>query len=323
MSPPPVNTAEAQLGRLLWLVPAAARPGGIALDQAARELEVSVDQVRRDVQALTERAYYHPGGTAEGLMIELTDRLEIRTTGQFGRPPRLTPRELFAVVLGLRLRGAEDGALVERLERQMAFGAAADEPLELPQLQDAWGADEILDAVREGWRARQCCAFGYLKPGADAPETRRLHCWGLLHAEGRWYATGIDPDVGEPRNFRLDRMVAAGPEGEPGAYEIPEDFDPASVLEGGARVFVPGSGARADDAPALVVRYAPEVGPWARERWDGQADHDGWYTVRHHLADPDWAIRHVLAYGPHAELVEPAELRDAVRAVATRMAGAG
>ncbi|HSG49964.1 MAG TPA: hypothetical protein VLA43_19225, partial [Longimicrobiales bacterium] len=197
MSPPPLNTAEAQLVRLLWLIPAASRPGGIALEEAAGTLDVPVAQIQRDVEALTERVFYHPAGTAEGLMIELTDRLKIHTTGQFGRPPRLTPRELFCVVLGLRMSPGDHTALVRKLEERLAFRSAAagagaaspsggaspseaaQEPFHIPDLQDAWSADVVLDVLRQGWRTRQPVAFGYLKPGEAAPEVRRLHCHGL------------------------------------------------------------------------------------------------------------------------------------------------
>ena len=32
----------------------------------------------------------------------------------------------------------------------------------------------------------------------------------------------------------------------------------------------------------------------------------------HPLADPDWAVRHVLQYGPDVEVLEPASIRGAV-----------
>jgi len=356
LSPPPVNTAQAQLDRLLWLIPVASRPGGIALDEAAEALGVPVDQIRRDVQALTERPFYHPAGTAEGLMVEITDRLEIHTTGQFGRPPRLTPRELLCVVLGLRGAGPRHEPLIRKLEERLAFadpgagqgergegsgsgygsgsgsgsgsgasdsgasGPGASDPgaaFELPSLEEAWHTDDVLAVLRQGWRHRQPVTFGYLRPGDEAPEVRRLHCWGLVHAQGRWYACGLDPDAGGPRNFRVDRILAARPAGDPDAYRIPDGFDPATVLDG-ARVFVPPED-REDALPRVVVRYGPAVTPWVREQWAGEEDGDGGYRVRHPVGDPGWVIRHVLEYGPEAEVLDPPELRDAMRVVAARM----
>jgi predicted DNA-binding transcriptional regulator YafY len=36
-------------------------------------------------------------------------------------------------------------------------------------------------------------------------------------------------------------------------------------------------------------------------------------TIAHPLADTAWAVRHVLQYGPDAEVVEPEEVRALVR----------
>ena len=43
--------------------------------------------------------------------------------------------------------------------------------------------------------------------------------------------------------------------------------------------------------------------------------------LQHPIADGEWAIRHVLQYGPDAEVVAPEELRAAVRARLEQMAG--
>jgi predicted DNA-binding transcriptional regulator YafY len=34
--------------------------------------------------------------------------------------------------------------------------------------------------------------------------------------------------------------------------------------------------------------------------------------VEHPLADTDWAVRHVLQYGPDAEVLEPAAVREEI-----------
>lgn len=339
MSPAAPATAEAQLLRLLWLIPAAARPGGVSLEDAAERLGVSVTQLHKDVRALTEREFYLPAGAAEGLQISLTDRLEVHDRGIFTRPPRLTQRELLCVLLALRQGPDPDPELVGKLEGKLAFpsgkkagggGAGEAVPISLPDLEEPPRPDAARAVLRRGWRERRPCVFGYLKPDAPAPELRRLHCWALVHAEGRWYACGLDPDAGEPRYFRVDRILEARLEGEAGAYEIPDDFDPSEVLDG-ARVFrIPGEAAGAGDSagddatgpadvPHVTVRYAPSVAPWVREQWAGEPDGNGGYEVRHPVGDPGWVIRHVLQYGPEAEVVAPEEMRAAVRGVVEGM----
>jgi predicted DNA-binding transcriptional regulator YafY len=44
----------------------------------------------------------------------------------------------------------------------------------------------------------------------------------------------------------------------------------------------------------------------------GELQQDGSYVVEHPVADVQWAVRHVLQYGPEAEVLEPAELREEI-----------
>ena len=39
---------------------------------------------------------------------------------------------------------------------------------------------------------------------------------------------------------------------------------------------------------------------------------DGSLVMEHPLADPDWAVRHVLQYGPDATVLDPPEIREAI-----------
>lgn len=314
------DTAGAQLGRLLWLIPAAAQEDGLSLAEAAQRLGVDEDQIHRDVHALTAREFYHPGGTVELLQIEWTDRLRIRTTGSFSRPPRLTRAEWVCVLLGLRMRPGHHRALLERLEDGLAMAADSDADLTavtLPDLEEAGRVDAVLAVLRRARAARRPCRFGYLKPGADAPELRRLHCYALVHAEGAWYAAGHDPDADGHRNFRLDRILGIEPEGESEAYDVPDDFDAGQLLQG-ARLFQE----PAHEAIGQVdIRYGARVAPWVREQWAGESAPDGSYRVTHAVGNPDWVVRHVLQYGPDAEVIGPPEMRELVAAVAARMVG--
>jgi len=349
---PARDTADAQLQRLLWLIPAAGRPEGVVPAEAAARLGTTEDQIQRDVEALTSREFYLPAGTAELITVEWTDRLRIHTTGQFGRPPRLTRAELVCVLLGLRMMEGGPRELIQRLEARLAMpgaGVGGDGRAGSPSgtgeagpdgpaggestadggvgaafafgdLEDAGRTDAVLAALRRARAERRPCRFGYLKPGADAPEIRRLHCYALVHAEGAWYAAGHDPDAGGHRNFRVDRILGVRVDGDGHAYDVPEDFDPGALLEGVRLFQLPENGGTVE----VEVRYGAPVVPWVREQWVGEADEEGGYRVRHRVGAPDWVVRHVLQYGPDAEVVGPPEMREAVRAAATRVAeGAG
>ena len=69
---------------------------------------------------------------------------------------------------------------------------------------------------------------------------------------------------------------------------------------------------RAGDPRTMRVRYSPRIARWIAEREALALDADGSLTMEHPLADVQWGVRHVLQYGPDAEVLEPAELRDEV-----------
>ena len=59
------------------------------------------------------------------------------------------------------------------------------------------------------------------------------------------------------------------------------------------------------------MRYSPRIARWIAEREGKSLADDGSLTMEHPLADRDWAVRHVLQYGPDVTVLEPAEVREA------------
>lgn len=339
------RTADARLRRILHVLPAAAREGGVGLHEVARQLDVEAATVLRDLEEVTARSLYLPPGPADDLQIQLTaDRVRVWTKGDFARPVKLLPREALALGLGLRTLAAsgaapEDGeradALRRRLERHLAtaptddiqprFEPAGNAPPGSAGCQER-GAGKNETSVRErarssadipgtlfaAARTRTPCRIRYLKHGADAPAERTVHPWTVARAEGRWYVMGRDPDTADDRLriFRVDRILEAST--TQGSFEVPDAFDPAEWVDRG-RIF------RAEDTMEVVVRYSPRIARWIREKpWAGnvagsEKREDGSLVVRHRVADPRWIVGHVLRYGPDAEVVEPEDFREQMR----------
>lgn len=310
------TTAQGQLDRILHILPLAGRSGGASYDELADALDVSRDQVVRDVDEVTTREYYHPAGSASDVRVGLVeDRVTVWTTGQFSRPVRLTLREAAALHLGLRLLATEreDSTLPKvlgELERQIAWAVPEDIEKQVVVTGDAGSSDEVRALVVRAAKDRRCCRMTYLKPDAPEPEPRTLDPYVVAYAEGSWYVVGFCHDRQERRVFRIDRILKAEILDE--EFEAPQDFDPNSYLSNG-RAF------RADDEVEVPVRYSPRVARWLIERGEGGVDGDGSVVVRHQVADPGWVVRHVLQYGPDAEVLEPAEVRELVRAGAERV----
>ena len=71
----------------------------------------------------------------------------------------------------------------------------------------------------------------------------------------------------------------------------------------------------------MRIRYSAKIARWIAEREGTPVTSDGSLTLEHPLADPAWAVRHVLQYGPDAEILAPESLRQAVRERLAAMAG--
>lgn len=330
-------TAEAQLERLLWLIPAASGEEGSSLEELAAAMQSTVDDVMRDIEALTARAYYQRAGDGDDLQVLLDDdRLRIWTGGELRRPARLTVREALALGIGLRAsalkhKGSRPGRMLN-LARRLEQELAGVDVSELDRVHEVdLGADPagVRSQIEQATREHRVVEIDYLKAVASAPERRRVKPYALVHAEGAWYvigegATGGDADDwrSRVRAFRVDRILDVLLRSE--TFEVPADFDVEEHLTG-ARVYRPHAGIEETE---VEVRYAPTVARWIRERlaedpaWAERTRdrRDGSLDVTHRVADLDWLVGHVLQYGPDAEVLSPASAREAVARAAARIA---
>jgi proteasome accessory factor C len=315
--------AAAQLERIFYILPRAAREGGATLEALSNSLGVGADVLLKDLTQVTHRAFYHPAGS-EDLFLEIEgDRVSLLTPGAFDRPVRLSMPE--AVCLGLALRGRLAGRwgnptgaemepatlrFLKCLETTLSTIPTEDvlARIEAADLRpDPAGIREILSLALEG---REECRIQYLKLGDQAPEDRTVKPYAMVHGEGCWYLLAHCPLSGEVRTFRLDRVLDAQPTGE--RFPAPENFNPETHIQGG-RVF------RADQEMDVKVRYSPDVARWIAEKEAAEPSADGSLTVTYQVADPHWIVRHVLQYGPDTEVLEPEEVRKWVRGVVEAM----
>lgn len=308
------EAAADRLDRILYALPRALREGGVRLTELAAELGVDESRVLEDIAVFTDRAYTHPAGWVCDLEMYVDGEVvEAWTTGEFDRPVRLTPREALALDLGLRLLAAGMSPDRRRAVLEMARRLDAElttfpaEPLKAGIGLDG-GEPEgngslalLRDAVAEGRR----CRIRYLKAGATEPGVRSVAPYALALAHGRWYLVGHSAEADAVRVFRLDRALEIELTDE--SYAVPDDFEPGDYVEGGL-VFRPGEEREA------TVRYSPRIARWIAEREEVEEQPDGSVVARRTVADPGWIVRHVLSYGPEAELLAPEELREAVRA---------
>jgi predicted DNA-binding transcriptional regulator YafY len=318
------TTADARLERLLYVLPAAMRQEGAGLGELARALDTTEQRILEDLEEVTSRIYYRPGGWPDDVLIQIeSGRVRVQRASGFERPPQLSREELLC--LALALRGTAAAAYLDKpdlrrclLERAEAHlgrtvdGADAEPSIKAPDLDaDPEGIREMLMTAA---RDRRPCAIWYAKAGAADGSVRVVHPYAIACGEGSWYAIAHCAVEDAVRVFRMDRILAA--DLADGTFDVPEDFDAAQYVDHG-RVY------HASEEREVQVRYSARIAPWIGERmrWEPERvshSDNGDLVVRHRVADPHWVVGHVLLYGGEAEIVGPRELRGVVGEVGRR-----
>ncbi len=307
------DTAVGQLSRILHLIPRLGDGEAHDLTEVARSAGVERAVVLRDIQSISER-FEAPGGFVEGLQIFLDAEGKVSILpNHFLRPMRLTRGELCALELGLAMlraeRAAEEHAAIDGARERLRAAISrlpADEAGELrvASLAVAGSLDQ-LRALREAHRTGHKVRLTYRK-GADETVTHRVICpYAIVFTSGMWYAVAHCESSDGVRFFRLDRVEEV--ETLEARYRPPRDFSVEQAMPDGKAL-------HAEDARTLRLRYSPAIARWIAEREGKTLAKDGSLVMEHPLADTDWAVRHVLQYGPDVTVLEPADVRDAIRA---------
>ena len=258
----------------------------------------------------------------------------IRLVPGYRLPPLMfTDDEALAVVLGLlagRRAGPGSGSalaaesaaaklrrvLPAGLARRLAALLETTEHTVAPPATATPGTATLL-AVAEAARDRRALAVDYTD-SRDVRTRRTVHPYGVVAHSGRWYLVGADPARGEVRTFRLDRVTAVEP--LPAQFDVPAGIDPA------AAVLAAIAGAPRRHLVSLVVEGTVEQ---VRSAFPV-----GTATVQEDPAAPDrvrvgiraerldWVPGVLAGIGRPFSIVEPAELRPLVRALADRLIAA-
>lgn len=314
MSARAMMTAAAQLRRILHVIPCLADGESHSLDEVAERVGVPRSTLQRDFWSLVTRFQEPPGGFVDGVQLFIeSDRVEL-VSDHFRRPMRLTVSELRALELGLAMLRAERPAAeqdaVDRARERLraVIAKLPTDPVPDAARHASFGAHgdtEHLAAVRTALRSRRKLKLVYRKGDSERASARVVCPYALAAVSGALYIVAHCELNGGLRIFRLDRVEGA--ELLADHFTAPENFSLDSVLTEGKAL------SSAERPRVLEVRYSPRVARWIAEREGAELAPDGSLTVEHPLVDTAWAIRHVLRYGPDAEVLAPEDVRVELR----------
>jgi predicted DNA-binding transcriptional regulator YafY len=290
--------------------------------ELAARLEVSERTVHRDMESLGAAGVpvLALRGVHGGWQLD---------EGWRTRVPGLDPAELRALLMA-QPRVVGDTRLVRAAERALDKLMAA---LPASLREQAASIRQRLHVDSAGWRSvpedlsmlptvqdavwlDRRLAFRYRASGAE-PAERRVDPLGLVAKAGSWYLVAGTPRG--VRTYRVSRIEKARLLDEPS--ERPRDFDLAAYWRRSTEEL-----RRTRGSYEATLRLEPSAARSMRS-WRSAAApaekggaRDGWVTLRVQFDDEEQARFVALGFGPRADVIEPAALRQTVAADAAAAA---
>jgi proteasome accessory factor B len=219
-----------------------------------------------------------------------------------------TPEEVAALFVASHAPG-EDGEAAQAF-RKLAQQAETGVLSTLAGVPTPTGVDtsgphlaEAADAVARQRRVK----FRY-RPMQGRAGERDVDAWGLVFRTGAWYIVGNDRRRGEPRSFRLSRVLS--PVRDAGEGKAPPDgFRAAEHVAAGPWGF-------GEPEVRAKVAFSPKVAWWALsgvpEARTLRTRKDGWTEAEVPAAGTDSFASWILSFGPDAKVISPKAVRDAI-----------
>lgn len=291
----------------------------VRAEDLARRFEISLRTVYRDMAALGEagvpiageagvgytlvKGYHLPPvmlTAAEAGALFLGGELVREFTDDSLRKPSVSALEKLRAVLPLEQRDQ-----VERTARTTVVMGGAK-----PEAALGGAAPAVLRPLQEAVARRRLVSMRYRGREDAEDRARTVEPLGVLFYGGRWYLVAWCRLRDALRHFRLDRISAFEPSSE--TFATREDFDLGEHIAECGR-----------SGPSYPARV------WFSDRAAGRARHESYATLAEETRrdggaeysmltwSHEWLAGWLLSFGGEAEALEPAELRAAVRRLAT------
>jgi len=285
--------------------------------EVCEQMQISDAELREDINVLNVVNF---GGGSYVLYAEIGDGGEIEVdpepySDNFARPARLLPVEAKALVAAIDLIGEHlpEGSL--QSARKKIVDALGADPMDQGLHVATAGGDDsrVARVASEAIMERRMLRLDYYKPNEDEFSARVVEPYALVNGREGWYVACFDPDRGDVRHFRLDRIRHA--EVTQTTFVPRPEVDPAADVDG--------SWLRTGEVEASRIAHvwvSPERARWAREeRRVAQELQDGSIVVELAFKGTDFLVRDVLAEAGDAVVLDPPDARAAVLAAVARL----
>lgn len=174
---------------------------------------------------------------------------------------------------------------------------------------------EIIRGANDAARERRSVEIAYFAMSRGKESKRKVDPYRIWFFNGTFYMVGYCHLRKEIRIFALDRIKMLHRTGE--SFEVPEDFDMDDFMR-------PSFGVYRGEPQKVKIWFSPEIAGYIKEKiWHASqkltSRKDGSLIFEAEVAGVDEIRFWVMNWGAGAEVLEPASLREKIRAEAERM----
>ena len=300
---------------MLLLIPAAwkAGPAGLPLDKAVK---VTGARSKHEIEEIvTSIGYFEMGPSMPEDFLSVTiesDRVHVDSVLRFLDPMPFSLREGAALVAALRPfekgGGPTVAAAIRKLRRAVpeALRATADElarATDFPVGPPGPWAARLAEAIDKRLEAE----VDYRAEVTGTASLRTLEPRAIFHKDGHWYLAAWNVAKGEEHLFRLDRIASV----TVGTRVFGEHKGPPLDRYKRRHLYFE-SGAERE----VTMRFRNRSADQALEQWPERSvrNADGTVTLTARVTPGNFLLGWVLGHGGDAEIEEPKDAREMLRA---------
>lgn len=297
-----MNKTARRLTRILSMLPWVIANPGATVDEVCERFGYSRRELLADLDLVFVCGL--PGYGPGDLMVAYVegDEVIVDMADYFSSPVRLNPPEalgLLAAGLTLQSSGQATPALegaVEKLSRALLPDPGAFEVV-------VESEPDLIHELRLAAAEQKAVALVYTSLSSGETTERIVEPWAVFASLGNWYLAGFCRRAGAERLFRIDRIQSV--------ERTDEDIEPPSEVPTPEVRFTP-----SEDSVYATIRLSP-MARWVTEYYPVEEVGEG--VIRFAASDPLVPARLLLRLGSHAELIEGAEVAEALSDLRDRL----